>query len=604
MRSNWQIKKIGDIAFHDKESLEPVQIDKVYSMIGVYSYGKGLFIKEDLLGMNTSYKSFYKLKANHIVLSQLFGWEGAISLCSKKFEGKYVSSQFPTFLVKENLANTLFVSYFLQQKKIWNKLFEVGVGMGSRRRTLNPSNLLNLEIPLPPLAEQERIVSKFEAIKARIDEIINLRKEQTKDINNLLFSKYTDLIKGSRFVTMKEAAPICRRPIEINPEKTYSRIGVRSFGRGLFENPSFKGSELTWQTIFRMNEGDILFSNTNGWEGAVGLIPKKYDGWVGSHRYLTCRPNLDMVVPEFLYYYFRTFEGVQKLSAASPGTVARTRTLNTKLLMQIEIPMPSMNLQNEFVNLINQTDAIINYYIQAEQELTDLLPSLLDQVFTGNLLANYDYSTRKEQHILERENDLALLHIEDTESGDLELAMIVALIESRLGVSYGEVGIQKTVYNVEAFYPALNNKYDFVNYHYGTYSVKLRDTLKNNPFLVKKRVKGSEVFTISLSYKKQVLDAITAKDNKNFVDSINRLLDIYTTPFINKETDKIELLNTVAKLIHDLQTSDLEKIYRGLKDWKIKQGTYGTKADKFNLIDVKKAIELINSNDLMGRLCN
>jgi len=134
-----------------------------------------------------------------------------------------------------------------------------------------------------------------------------------------------------------------------------------------------------------MNEGDLLFSNANGWEGAVGLIPKKYDGWIGSHRYITCLPNLEIINPEFLFYYFTTFEGVAKLSQASPGTVARTRTLNNKLLMQIEVPVPSLELQREFVELLDKTNAIKEHHKQTEQELTELMPSLLDKAFKGEL---------------------------------------------------------------------------------------------------------------------------------------------------------------------------------------------------------------------------
>ena len=87
-----------------------------------------------------------------------------------------------------------------------------------------------------------------------------------------------------------------------------------------------------------------VFSNIKAWEGAVGLIPKQYDGWVGSHRYLTCLPNLQIIDPEFLYYYFRTYEGVEKLNSASPGTVDRNRTLNTKILSSMQIPVPDLGL--------------------------------------------------------------------------------------------------------------------------------------------------------------------------------------------------------------------------------------------------------------------
>jgi type I restriction enzyme S subunit len=302
------------------------------------------------------------------------------------FNGKFIASDLVYVLTpKKEYKDKIelkFHYYFLNHFK------EEIVRMtksGTSKVSINREAFSKIEIPIPPLSTQNKVIVTLDKVKSRLDEIKTLREKQTKDINNLLFSKYTDMIESAEWLPMKEIAPIHRRQLEINPDETYLRIGVRSFGRGLFENPSFKGSELTWQKIFRMNEGDLLFSNANGWEGAVGLIPKKYDGWVGSHRYITCLPNLEIINPEFLFYYFTTFEGVGKLSQASPGTVARTRTLNNKLLMQIDVPVPSIELQKEFVELLEKTNAIKEYHKQTELELTELMPSLLDKAFKGEL---------------------------------------------------------------------------------------------------------------------------------------------------------------------------------------------------------------------------
>lgn len=70
-------------------------------MVGVYSFGRDLFRREPILDAETSYK-FYRLKLTRVVMSQLFGWEGALALSSEEYEGAYVSPQFPTFLCDEN----------------------------------------------------------------------------------------------------------------------------------------------------------------------------------------------------------------------------------------------------------------------------------------------------------------------------------------------------------------------------------------------------------------------------------------------------------------------------------------------------------------------
>jgi restriction endonuclease S subunit len=187
------------------------------------------------------------------------------------FNGKFIASDLVYVLTpKKEYKDKIelkFHYYFLNHFK------EEIVRMtksGTSKVSINREAFSKIEIPIPPLSTQNKVIVTLDKVKSRLDEIKTLREKQTKDINNLLFSKYTDMIESAEWLPMKEIAPIHRRQLEINPDETYLRIGVRSFGRGLFENPSFKGSELTWQKIFRMNEGDLLFSNANGWEGAVG----------------------------------------------------------------------------------------------------------------------------------------------------------------------------------------------------------------------------------------------------------------------------------------------------------------------------------------------
>jgi restriction endonuclease S subunit len=44
--------------------------------------------------------------------------------------------------------------------------------MGARRETVSPETFLALEIPLPPLAEQHRVVARIEELAAQIHEVL------------------------------------------------------------------------------------------------------------------------------------------------------------------------------------------------------------------------------------------------------------------------------------------------------------------------------------------------------------------------------------------------------------------------------------------------
>ena len=102
MSKEWSEVPLGDIFELD---LDAVAVDPSvsYDMTGVLSFGRGLFEKPPVSGADTSYKKFFRLNAGQIVLSQLFGWEGGIAPVLPGYEGRFVSSQFPTFRPKENL---------------------------------------------------------------------------------------------------------------------------------------------------------------------------------------------------------------------------------------------------------------------------------------------------------------------------------------------------------------------------------------------------------------------------------------------------------------------------------------------------------------------
>jgi len=385
MKYNWEQKKIGDILFHDTKSLEKVSPSVNYPMVGVYSFGKGLFDKETLSGINTSYKNFYRLSANHIVMSQLFGWEGAIALSSPEFEGKYLSSQFPTFLANEEKVDRKFIGFYLQQGKIWKLLFAKGRGMGSRRRTLTPENLLTLEISLPPLYEQQYIVSKIEEVKTNLEQIKKLRAEQSKDINNLLFSKYTELIEDAEWLPMNEVAPIIRRAVELKDEKLYPELGIRCFGKGTFHKSALTGLEVATKKIFQIKTGDLVFSNVFAWEGGIAVAKEEDNDRYGSHRFISCVADKEKALTEFLCFHFLSTKGLQDINACSPGGAGRNKTLGLAKLMKIKVPVPDINLQNEFVELQHKVNAIKEHHQQTEKELNELMPALLDKAFKGEI---------------------------------------------------------------------------------------------------------------------------------------------------------------------------------------------------------------------------
>lgn len=148
-------------------------------------------------------------------------------------------------------------------------------------------------------------------------------------------------------------APVCRRPVKVAPDGIYHEIGIRSFGKGTFHKAPVEGAAIGDKRIFKIAPGDLLFSNVFAWEGAIAVAQPCDADRVGSHRFIACRVDAGLAVPEFLCRYLLTPEGLDQIKQASPGGAGRNRTLGLEKLAKIMVPVPPLAEQQRLVAEMN-----------------------------------------------------------------------------------------------------------------------------------------------------------------------------------------------------------------------------------------------------------
>jgi type I restriction enzyme, S subunit len=402
MKHSWPHHRIGDVF---ERQYIGVEIDDftTYKRVTVRSKGQGIGLRDTAEGLAIGTKKQYSIQQGQFLLSKIDAMNGSFGIVPEECDQAIITGNFWTYDFDENILNRTYLRY-LCKGQVFTEFSRRASSGTTNRKYLDEEKFYNLEIPLPPLAEQKSIVAKLETVRKQSEEIKKLRKEQEKDMKNLLYSRYTEIIEGAEWKPMGEVCPVNRKPVTVEPEKEYKELGIRSFGRGTFIKPTFKGIDLTWQKPYWLTKGDLLFSNIKAWEGAVGLVSENEDGFVGSHRYITCKPDTDQIDPEFLLYYLLTSEGVERLSLASPGSADRNRTLSMKRLEKIEVPVPDLALQQEFAELQANVKSLRTEQAASAEELQSLFPALLNKAFEGELL---DTETESELRIAaEPEDDL------------------------------------------------------------------------------------------------------------------------------------------------------------------------------------------------------
>ncbi|MCC6175481.1 MAG: hypothetical protein IT305_09290 [Chloroflexi bacterium] len=134
----------------------PVDVQSNYPNLGVLSFGRGLFEKPPIDGALTSAKKLFRLRAGQFVYSRLFAFEGAYALVEERFDGYYVSNEFPSFSLDATRVDPGFLAAYFRAPSVWQDLAGRSKGLGVRRQRVQPEAILGYEVWLPPLAEQQR----------------------------------------------------------------------------------------------------------------------------------------------------------------------------------------------------------------------------------------------------------------------------------------------------------------------------------------------------------------------------------------------------------------------------------------------------------------
>jgi type I restriction enzyme S subunit len=150
------VSQLGPVAYDP----EP---DEIVRFAGVRWYGEGLFVREERDGSHVKGKC-YPLRPGLLVYNRLFAWKQSFAVVTPEFEGVVVSNEFPQFEVDEELARTKFVALVCASAKFAEVALMRSTGSTAvSRNRLREVDFLDLEIPLPPLPEQDRIIVQHEA---------------------------------------------------------------------------------------------------------------------------------------------------------------------------------------------------------------------------------------------------------------------------------------------------------------------------------------------------------------------------------------------------------------------------------------------------------
>ncbi len=371
MRTSWPIVKLSEI-LEQRLEYENIEANIKYKLVGVRLEGKGPFIREEKIGNEISAKKLNRLYEGDFIYSRLFAWRGAFGIITESLQGAYVSNEFPTFIINRNKLYPRFLELYFNQKYIWDvvEIYCTGTTKASRNR-FKEKFFLEFEIPLPPIEEQKRIVEKINFIVKKVEEVRALREEAIKEAEeffNSELNKVMESIEG-KIINFDEIFKICsgkglnqNQRDESGSYKVYGSNGVIGF-----------------HTQYLVEYPTIVI----GRKGSTGKL-NMTDGpsWPIDTSYYVI--PYDSINLKYLYYLL--------LSKKLDAIVARSPKpgISSKDIYNIKVNyIQDINVQQQIVSYLDSLQDKIfelkKLQVESEKEIEQLIPSILDKAFKGEL---------------------------------------------------------------------------------------------------------------------------------------------------------------------------------------------------------------------------
>jgi type I restriction enzyme, S subunit len=373
MKQPWPLVSLGDVLRQDKSYLAEPE-DRPYKKMSVKLYGKGVVLDSSVDGAALKMRKHQLAKTDQVVVSEIWAKKGAIGIVPEECSGALCTSHFYLFDHDPEKISIHWLSYLLSSNLFEKQLDEQARGT-TGYAAIRPSQFLSCEVPLPPLGDQQRIVSRIDTVRKHLKAADKLRKSTTGELHALCRSLVVN-DPSTKLMTVAEF--VNQRPTDVivEPDVSYQFAGVYSFGRGVFKGGIKAGAEFAYPKLSRIKTGDFTYPKLMAWEGALGVVPDECDGCVVSPEFPVFEIDQSKVLPDVFDVYFRDPSTWESLQGGSTGTNARRRRLNPSDFLKLKIPVPNMATQRKLATIRLHQKKLIS--LSTDAESSAVLASLLN----------------------------------------------------------------------------------------------------------------------------------------------------------------------------------------------------------------------------------
>ncbi len=377
MKSGWAIKKLGEVCESQIARLKSLEVKKIY-YIDISSIDR---TTKKVLG-TTEYsvheapgRAQQVVYPDDLLVSTVRPNLNAVALVPRDFDGTLIASTAFSVLRAKDIASSRWLYYYSQTNSFIDPL--VADSEKAAYPSVTDTRVRELDVPLPPLSEQKRIVAKIDAAFEKIDKLKANAERNLANAKELFQSALDEAMRPKKGWMEKRLGEVCeildskRKPITkkdrvAGPIPYYGATSVQDHVRDyIFDEPL------------------VLLGEDGAKWGAGDKSAYMIEGksWVNNHAHVL-RPMPSLLRPWLTYYLVAS-----DLSEFISGTTVPK--LNQERMRLIPIPMPPVSEQQLVVKqldfLAEKTKLLEQNYTRQIADCAEMRQAVLREAFEGRL---------------------------------------------------------------------------------------------------------------------------------------------------------------------------------------------------------------------------
>ncbi|MGF7140457.1 restriction endonuclease subunit S [Roseimarinus sediminis] len=373
-----------------KKEWSAIKLDGYIRMLQIRDFTQP---KEEFIGYVKDKATLKKCNSDDILIGR---YGASVGKILTGLSGAYNVAIIKTVPDDERLDRK-YLYHFLINPRFQN--FIKNIGGRAAQAGFNKTDIIDYPLYVPKKETQlhiANILTKAERLIAQRKESIRLLDEYLKSV---FLEMFGDPVRNEKSWTKNNFGNYILRIIagssyggeqkeELNDDE-YGVLKVSAVTWGIFNSKEFKvvkKSNLRGE-IISPQKGDLLFSRANTKElvGATCIVDKDYPKLFLPDKLWNIVLDENKLQKSFIHFLFKHPSFKMELTKGATGTSGSMLNISMEKLRKVNVPVPPLELQTKFVQIVEKTEALKTQYQQSLQELENLYGSLSQKAFKGEL---------------------------------------------------------------------------------------------------------------------------------------------------------------------------------------------------------------------------